>query len=210
MTSGSGTDQNEPNPRWKRGGSPDLVSGAAGGGRSPWVGVGAAGRSRRTTRRWRGGGGRVGDWQGASEIGGGTTAALRCCGVGGRRRVAVGGTVEGLESDWGGEKKLAGRWGKNCLRKGAATEIIPNRNSGSGQTVLHATGIDLVVACNLPHPLRVLPCPELVRAPLTGRVRWIPARCHSVDTGRVCFIRPLPLLAVACGFRCPLRLCAPL
>ena len=49
----------------------------------------------------------------------GTTAALRCCRVGGRRRVAVGETVEGLEFRLGEERKnWPGEVGKNFLRKG--------------------------------------------------------------------------------------------
>ena len=86
-------------------GSPDLVSGAAGGGRSPWVGVGAAGRSRRTTRRWRGGEGQgasvLWDWRledsCAALLPGGRSAASR-----GRRNGRGFGVQIG-----GGEKKLA-------------------------------------------------------------------------------------------------------
>ena len=136
---------------------------------------------------------------------------LRCAALlpGGRSAASRGRRNGRGFRDWGRREKT-GREVKNCLRKRAATEITPNRNSRSGQTGPHTTGISLVVACAFPCPLRVLPCPESVRAPLTGRVRRIPARCHSVHAGRVCFMRPLPLLAIACGYQGPLRLCVPL
>jgi hypothetical protein len=82
--------------------------------------------------------------------------------------------------------------------------------AGSRRTKVHATGMEIAVACTREHALRVLYGPEYSQVPHTSRVRYPPLRFHYTCTSCVLTFGMRLLIPVACILMGALPLSVPL